>query len=199
MPGAALATNRRLAGETDFAVARHAGQARLERRRHINRVLQEERASAGGSELAVGRYPLEVGGRRLGRRAEEQAVEPRRIARRARDMNERRGRAARALVQFAGDRLHVGAAVGDEQHAAVNLRGAADQFLGADDGHGAAYQLEGDRCGFHQPGGARVSQHHRVGHGSYLSKLSGVDTAPPRDLQNVHGADHSEYCGFKRH
>ena len=118
--------------------------ARLHGRGQIHDVLQEQRAAARRGDLAAARHPLEIRRRGLRRRAEEQAVEARGIARRAGDANERRRGTARAVVQLARHRFHVGAAIGDEQDAAVDLRRAADQFLDADDRHRAAYELEGN-------------------------------------------------------
>src|SRR5262249_16621650 len=100
--------------------------------------------------------------------------------------------AASAIVDLARDRLDVHASFSHEQDAAIDLSGATDEFLGADDRHGSTNELEGNGGGLDQPGGSRGGEDHRIGHDSLPVLIT------TRWIQLRHVTDSSQRSGPQR-
>ena len=170
MPGGALAIRRTAAGtgspvDAHFAVARDAREPGLQGRRQLPEILQEQRAAPRGGEPAVRRRQLKVG-RRVGDRcAEQEPFEPSRVAVAARDADKRRRRSSAAFVERARDRFDFDAPLGDEQDAAVEAGGAAQQLLHASDRARSTDELRRISTRMHEPGGPTGGQRQRIWHG----------------------------------
>ena len=160
----------RLAVERHFAVARDAREARLDRRGQLGHVLQEQRAAARRGDAAVACDRFEIGWRRRDRRRAEGSTRRTGAARCATasapshsTTTYRRGRATTSRVQLARDGFDVRAALGREEHADVERRGAANQLLHARDRRRMADELECTgrllaEAGVRSPGGCLLER-----------------------------------------
>ena len=120
--------SRRACDRSDFAVARDAREARLNRGGQLGDILQKQRASACGGDLAVARHRFQIR-RRIGDGApnSSRSTRPGSPSPHSTMTNAAVGMPA-SRVQIAHDRIDRRSALGGDQYAAVQVRGAADEF-----------------------------------------------------------------------
>lgn len=128
-----------LAVQGGFTVANDARQPSLEGCRQLANVLQEHRTAWCGGQSTIRPYLFEICGRASRTGTEQQRVD---VLTLAINRDERRARAAAALMHFTSNRFNISTLLRHEQHAPIAGARLSDQFVDPMDGGRAAGQLQ---------------------------------------------------------